>query len=218
MMIRPRGEQLEISYSVSDTESWDGFIQSLNTFLSPYNDSHQLLTNDICPPDQYFIQEDSGEVRNNPKRSCQFNRTLLGDCSGVLDRFYGYDRGQPCILIKLNRVIGMLPGKDGESPYVTCGAKPYKVGNLEWKEDSDKIGPLAYYPTNGSFNLMYYPYYGKRAQVNYTQPLVAVKFLNASMNTDINVECKVVSNTLGGAAERDKFAGRVSFKLRISDN
>lgn len=52
-------------------------------------------------------------------------------------------------------------------------------------------------------------------QVNYTQPLVAVKFLNASLNTDINVECKVTSNTLMAGSERDKFAGRVSFKLRI---
>nr|XP_019963856.1 PREDICTED: sodium/potassium-transporting ATPase subunit beta-2-like [Paralichthys olivaceus] len=176
MMIRPKGDQLEITFSVSETESWDGFVHNLNTFLSPYNDSYQVQTNDYCPPDQYFIQEDSGEVRNNPKRSCQFNRTMLEDCSGVSDRFYGYSRGQPCILIKLNRVINMLPGKEGQSPYVTCGAK-----------------------------------------VNYTQPLVAVKFLNASLNTDINVECKINSNTLASGSERDKFAGRVSFKLRIND-
>ncbi|XP_067436289.1 sodium/potassium-transporting ATPase subunit beta-2a [Thunnus thynnus] len=207
MMIRPKGDQLEISFSVSETESWDGFVYNLNTFLSPYNDSYQVQTNDNCPPDQYFIQEDSGEVRNNPKRSCQFNRTMLEDCSGVSDRYYGYSSGQPCILIKLNRVIGMLPGKDGQSPFVSCGAKG---------EDSSKIGPLAYFPPNGTFNLMYYPYYGKKAQVNYTQPLVAVKFLNVSLNTDVNVECKINSNTLADGSERDKFAGRVSFKLRVN--
>ncbi|XP_032438634.1 sodium/potassium-transporting ATPase subunit beta-2-like isoform X1 [Xiphophorus hellerii] len=206
MMIRPKGDQLEIRFSVSDPESWNGFVQNLNSFLTSYNDSHQVQLNDACSPDQYFIQEDSGEVRNNPKRSCQFNRTMLGDCSGMEDRFYGYSKAQPCILIKLNRVIGMLPGKDGQSPYVTCGAK---------KEDREKMGPLTYFPVNATFNLMYYPYYGKKAQVNYTQPLVAVKFLNASLNTDINVECKVTSNTLMAGSERDKFAGRVSFKLRI---
>ncbi|XP_034534670.1 sodium/potassium-transporting ATPase subunit beta-2-like [Notolabrus celidotus] len=217
MMIRPKGDQLEITFSISETESWDGFIQNLNTFLSPYNDSYQVQTNDNCPPDQYFIQEDSGEVRNNPKRSCQFNRTMLEECSGISDRFYGYSTGQPCVLIKLNRVIGMLPGKDGQSPYVTCGAKRYKVDKDDWREDGDKMGQLAYYPPNGTFNLMYYPYYGKKAQVNYTQPLVAVKFLNASVNTDINVECKINSNTLTEGSERDKFAGRVSFKLRINE-
>ncbi|XP_040929727.1 sodium/potassium-transporting ATPase subunit beta-2a isoform X3 [Betta splendens] len=176
MMIRPKGDQLEIVYSVSDAQSWDGFVQNLNSFLSPYNDIYQVQTNDNCPPDQYFIQEDSGEVRNNPKRSCQFNRTMLEECSGLSDHFYGYSRGQPCILIKMNRVIGMLPGKDGQSPYVTCGAK-----------------------------------------VNYTQPLVAVRFLNASLNTDINIECKINSNTLSTGSDRDKFAGRVAFKLRINE-
>ncbi|XP_034021630.1 sodium/potassium-transporting ATPase subunit beta-2-like [Thalassophryne amazonica] len=208
MMIRPKVDQLEITYSVSDDVSWNGFVQNLNTFLSPYNDSHQVQTNDNCLPDTYFVQEDSGEVRNNPKRSCQFNRTMLQECSGLMDRFYGYSTGQPCILIKLNRVIGLYPGKDSQSPFVTCGAK---------KEDGDKMGPLAYYPPNGTLNLMYYPYYGKRAQVNYTQPLVAVKFLNASLNTDINVECKINSNNLPAGSDRDKYAGRVSFKLRINE-
>ncbi|KAM4612259.1 sodium/potassium-transporting ATPase subunit beta-2a [Polymixia lowei] len=207
MMIRPKGQQLEISFSVSDTESWDEYVQNLNTFLAPYNNSYQVQTNDNCVPDQYFIQEDSGEVRNNPKRSCQFNRTMLEECSGISDRSYGYRTGQPCVLIKLNRVIGMLPGKDGQSPYVSCAAK---------KEDSDNMGQLVYFPPNGTFNLMYYPYYGKRAQVNYTQPLVAVKFLNMSLNSDVNVECKINSNTIAAGGERDKFAGRVNFKLRIN--
>ncbi|KAM8881307.1 sodium/potassium-transporting ATPase subunit beta-2-like isoform 1-T1 [Synchiropus picturatus] len=208
VMIRPKGNQLEIIYSLSDNKSWSDFVQNLDGFLSPYNNSYQLQTNDDCPRDQYFIQEDSGEVRNNPKRSCQFNRTTLKECSGISDESYGYSKGQPCIIIKLNRVIGMLPGKERQSPFVSCSAK---------KEDSDKIGQLAYYPPDGAFNLMYFPYYGKRAQVNYTQPLVAVKFLNASLNSDINVECKLTSNTLLAGSERDKFAGRVSFKLRIND-
>ncbi|XP_056156614.1 sodium/potassium-transporting ATPase subunit beta-2a [Lampris incognitus] len=216
MMIRPKGDQLDISFSISNTESWDYYVQNLNTFLTSYNNSYQVQTNDNCIPDQYFIQEDSGEVRNNPKRSCQFNRTTLEDCSGMIDRFYGYNVGQPCVLIKLNRVIGMLPGKDGQSPYVSCGAKRYWVDRLPWKEDSEKIGQLVYFPSDGIFNLMYYPYYGKRAQVNYTQPLVAVKFLNVTLNTDVNVECRINSNTLAEGGERDKFAGRVAFRLRVN--
>lgn len=33
------------------------------------------------------------------------------------------------------------------------------------REDTEKIGELRYFPPNGTFNLMYYPYYGKKAQV-----------------------------------------------------
>lgn len=34
MMIRPKGDQLEIRFSVSDPESWNGFVQNLNSFLT----------------------------------------------------------------------------------------------------------------------------------------------------------------------------------------
>ncbi|KAI1902805.1 hypothetical protein AGOR_G00019900 [Albula goreensis] len=208
MMIRPKGEALEIVYSMEDTESWDMYVQALDKFLTPYNDSIQVMTNFECPQDRYFVQEDSGEVRNNPKRSCQFNRTMLEECSGLTDRYYGYHDGKPCVLIKLNRVIGLLPGKNGHAPFISCAAK---------KEDTEKMGDLMYYPRNGTLNLMYYPYYGKKAQVNYSQPLVAVKFLNITVNEDVNVECKINADVIEPTGnERDKFAGRVSFKLRVN--
>ncbi|XP_058482817.1 sodium/potassium-transporting ATPase subunit beta-2b isoform X2 [Solea solea] len=208
MVMTPKtDETFEIIYTVQDTESWDIYTQTLEKFLSSYNESVQVQKNEECVPDQYFEQKDSGDVKNNPKRSCQFNRTMLGDCSGLQDRYYGYNLGKPCIIIKLNRVIGMLPGKDGQAPYITCGAK---------REDTSKIGELEYFPPNGTFNLMYFPYYGKKAQVNYSQPLVAIKFLNITANQDVNIECKINANNIPIGSERDKFAGRVSFKLRIN--
>ncbi|XP_061607834.1 sodium/potassium-transporting ATPase subunit beta-2b isoform X2 [Phyllopteryx taeniolatus] len=208
MVIRPKSDEtFEIIYNIQKTESWDLYAQALDKFLEPYNSTVQAQKNNECTPDQYFLQEDSGDVKNNPKRSCQFSRHLLQDCSGLTDRYYGYQDGQPCIIIKMNRVIGLLPGKDGQAPFITCGAK---------REDTDKIGELKYFPSNGTFNLMYYPYYGKKAQVNYSQPLVAVKFLNITVNEDVNIECKINSNNIPGGSERDKFAGRVSFKLRIN--
>ncbi|XP_066514971.1 sodium/potassium-transporting ATPase subunit beta-2b [Hoplias malabaricus] len=207
VMIRPKGTDLEILYTKENTESWDMHVQALDRFLSPYNDSIQNQKNIVCTPDQYFYQEDSNNVKNNPKRSCQFKRSILGDCSGISDRFYGYNVGKPCIIIKLNRVIGLLPGKDGQPPSVICSPKA---------DDTDKMGEVAYFPQNGTFDRMYYPYYGKKAQVNYSQPLVAVKFLNITLNTEVNVECKIIANNILTENERDKFAGRVSFKLRIN--
>uniref|UniRef100_A0A1A8F3C7 Sodium/potassium-transporting ATPase subunit beta n=1 Tax=Nothobranchius korthausae TaxID=1143690 RepID=A0A1A8F3C7_9TELE len=208
LVIRPHADEtFEIVYTIQETESWDMYAQTLDKFLSGYNDTVQAQKNHQCTPDQYFQQEDSGDVKNNPKRSCQFNRTMLNICSGLQDRYYGYQDGRPCIIIKLNRVIGLLPGKDGQAPSVTCGPK---------KDDSDKIGEIAYFPENGTFNLMYYPYYGKKAQVNYSQPLVAIKFLNITLNEDVNIECKINANNIPTGSERDKFAGRVSFKLRIN--
>lgn len=53
-------------------------------------------------------------------------------------------------------------------------------------------------------------------QVNYTQPLVAVKFLNVTPNVEVNVECRINAANIATDDERDKFAGRVAFKLRIN--
>ncbi|KAL0150027.1 hypothetical protein M9458_054686, partial [Cirrhinus mrigala] len=34
MMIRPKGDPLEIVYNVDKTESWDSYIQALDNFLA----------------------------------------------------------------------------------------------------------------------------------------------------------------------------------------
>lgn len=216
MMIRPRGEALEIVYTMEDSESWDVYVLALNSVLSRYDDTLQARTNIECPPNEYFLQEDSKEVRNNPKRACQFNRSSLLDCSGLSDPHYGYGVGQPCILIKLNRVIGLKPSKGGQSPFISCAAKRYKIGKDEWTDDTEAMGQLQYFPPNGTLNLMYFPFYGKKAQVNYSQPLVAIKFLNITLNQDVNVECRINADQIDSTEGRDKFAGRVSFKLRIN--
>uniref|UniRef100_A0A669QPL1 Sodium/potassium-transporting ATPase subunit beta-2 n=1 Tax=Phasianus colchicus TaxID=9054 RepID=A0A669QPL1_PHACC len=52
--------------------------------------------------------------------------------------------------------------------------------------------------------------------VNYTQPVVAVQFSNATSNTEHHVECRLNAAGLRADDERDKFAGRVAFRLRIN--
>lgn len=53
-------------------------------------------------------------------------------------------------------------------------------------------------------------------QVNYTQPVVAVQFANATANVEHHVECRLNAAGLRADDERDKFAGRVAFRLRIN--
>uniref|UniRef100_A0AC11BIV9 ATPase Na+/K+ transporting subunit beta 2 n=1 Tax=Ovis aries TaxID=9940 RepID=A0AC11BIV9_SHEEP len=207
LMIRPKTENLDVIVNVSDTESWDQHVQKLNKFLEPYNDSIQAQKNDVCRPGRYYEQPDNG-VLNYPKRACQFNRTQLGDCSGIGDpTHYGYSTGQPCVFIKMNRVINFYAGAN-QSMNVTC------VGKRD--EDAENLGNFVMFPANGNIDLMYFPYYGKKFHVNYTQPLVAIKFLNVTPNVEVNVECRINAANIATDDERDKFAGRVAFKLRIN--
>ena len=206
MMIRPKTEALDITYNITNTESWENYVRMLNNFLEAYNNSKQLATNEFCRPGRYNEQPDNG-VPNYPKRACQFNRTMLGDCSGLNDTTYGYREGQPCILVKMNRVINFYAGAN-QTMNITCIAKK--------EEDAQKLGEIAMFPANGNIDLMYFPYYGKKVHVNYTQPVVAVKFLNLTYNFDHNVECKVNAANIATNDERDKFAGRVAFKIRVN--
>lgn len=208
MMIRPKTDTLDIVYNLNHTEEWEKYVVMLNKFLDAYNDSKQAATNEHCPPGKYHEQLDNG-VKNYPKTACQFNRTELQKCSGLEDPTYGYRDGHPCVIVKMNRVINFYAGAN-KTMNISCMAKK--------EEDAQKLGPMEMYPANGTIDLMYFPYYGKKVQVNYTQPVVAVKFLNPERNFDHHVECKINAANIPTTDERDKFAGRVSFRIRINTN
>nr|XP_028607840.1 sodium/potassium-transporting ATPase subunit beta-2 [Podarcis muralis] len=206
VMIRPKTDALEITYNMSQTESWEEYVRMLNKFLEAYDNAKQVASNRDCIPGQYNEQVDNG-VLNYPKTACQFNRTMLGDCSGLNDTTYGYRDGRPCIIVKMNRVIKFYAG-DGKPINVSCLAKK--------EEDAQKLGEVVMFPPNGNIDLMYFPYYGKKIHVNYTQPVVAVKFLNLTFNYDHHIECRVNAANVNTNDERDKFAGRVAFKIRVN--
>ncbi|KAM5126693.1 sodium/potassium-transporting ATPase subunit beta-2-like [Mantella aurantiaca] len=226
LMIRPKMDALEIVYSINaQNATWQTYVDSLNTVLQDYNQSVQEHRGAQCTPGVYNRQDDTGEVRNYPKKACQFLRDQLGDCSGIgNDPTYGYANGTPCVLIKLNRVINffpaIIPSLSNNSITIKCAGKKIKLAVNETNFEYDQLlGNVAYFPSTdqilGSIDLMYFPYYGNRAQKNYTQPFVAVKFLNATQNMDHNVECRINAANIKNQDERDKFQGRVMFRLRI---
>ncbi|KAM9514217.1 sodium/potassium-transporting ATPase subunit beta-2 [Guaruba guarouba] len=208
MMIRPYAEGLDVTFNVSQSHTWLHYVQALHQFLEPYNDSVQAARNAACTPGRYNEQPDDA-VPNVPKRACRFNRSALGPCAGLgppHSETYGYGTGQPCVLVKINRVINFFPGGN-KSINVVCAAKE--------EEDAALLGPLQLFPPNGSIDLMYFPYYGKKVHVNYTQPVVAVLFANASMDVEHHIECRLRGAAALRPDPRDRFAGRVAFRLRM---
>lgn len=68
--------------------------------LPGYNDTEQE-NNQECPKGQYFMQNDTEGMS---KKACRFRRGILSQCSGLSDTNFGYSEGQPCVLLKMNRV------------------------------------------------------------------------------------------------------------------
>ncbi|KAM8974816.1 sodium/potassium-transporting ATPase subunit beta-2-like isoform 2-T2 [Pelodytes ibericus] len=218
LMIRPKTNPLEIVYNMSGSQAgWSPYVEALNSVLNEYNTTVQEQQGTVCNGGYYNTQEDTGDVRNYPKKACQFLRSSLGTCSGEDDMTYGYSSGTPCVLIKMNRVIHFLPQvvKELSNSSITFNCTGQNA-------DYDRLlGNRLYFPNNGTslgtIDLMYFPYYGNRAQKNYSQPLVAVKFLNATRNTDLYIVCRVNAANIDTTDSRDTFAGRVTFKLRINN-
>lgn len=62
-------------------------------------------------PDVPSEIKERGEFNNErgERKVCRFKLEWLGNCSGINDETYGYKEGKPCVLIKLNRVLGFKP-------------------------------------------------------------------------------------------------------------
>ncbi|XP_026195884.1 sodium/potassium-transporting ATPase subunit beta-3b [Anabas testudineus] len=196
LVIRPH--TAEILFNRSDVTNYNKYLQQLRELLQQYDDSVQER-NELCLVGEYTEQD------NEPlKKVCQFKRSTLHQCSGLHDTSFGYAEGKPCIIIKMNRVIGLKPQGD---PYINCTAK------------RDRPLQMQYFPAEGRLDKMFFPYYGKNLQPDYVQPLVAVKLLLTKDDYNIEqlVECKLEGSDLRNDDDRDKFQGRVTFRVKVSE-
>ncbi|OXB62536.1 hypothetical protein ASZ78_014482 [Callipepla squamata] len=108
----PQVQKTEISFTVSDAKSYDPYVKNLEKFLKDYSADQQtenMIFQDCGDiPMDYKERGPYNDVQGQ-KKVCKFRREWLENCSGLQDNTFGYKDGKPCILVKLNRIIGFKP-------------------------------------------------------------------------------------------------------------
>lgn len=217
----PKGVKTEVTFTPSKPESYKQYVDSIAAFLDKYNSSTQDALEDCGIIPGPYKERGQLNLDGGEKKSCRFRREWLGNCSGLDDPTYGYKDGRPCVIIKLNRIVGFKPMPSPEHNVsvvyhqyvlpITCSAKR--------AEDAALIKDVDYYGMGGygGFPLHYYPYYGKLLQPDYRQPLVAVQFTNISMDTEVRIECKAFGKNID-YSDKDRFQGRFDIKFDIKSS
>lgn len=225
----PQVLKMEISFSPSDPNSYKKYTNLLDNFLKAYDPEQQKdseIDFESCD-NEPSTSKDRGAYDSSRGKlpSCRFHRAWLENCSGLTDPTYGYKDGKPCVVIKLNRVLGFTPKpplNDSIPEEIRAKYNPFVIPvhcTAKREEELDKIGPVEYYGLGGygGFPLQYYPYYGKALQPRYLQPLIAVQFTNLTFDMELRIECKAYAQNIY-YSDKDRFQGRFDMKFDIKSS
>jgi len=140
---------------------------------------------------------------------------------------YGWDSSEPCIYLRLNRIIGWTPvglfapeadtlfAKDGpktnmirDAVYIRCEAK--KLGS---EDDAAPNVAFKYYGNNdGAITSDFFPYQGKSLQPDYQSPMVAIKVTGMEDGEKYRVKCQAFAKNIV-IDERDNL-GSIKFEIQ----
>uniref|UniRef100_UPI00358E048F sodium/potassium-transporting ATPase subunit beta-3-like n=1 Tax=Myxine glutinosa TaxID=7769 RepID=UPI00358E048F len=138
-VILPKADSFHIEFSSDKPTSYESHVKELRTFLQG-NKYSNTTGNETCVPGVYRDQQPldqtpmtTGESKLVPP-ACPFSSDLLGPCSGIDDPTFGYGSSNPCILIKMNKIIGFKPGTTVQPAEVSCSGKGIKHTGY-WRTD-----------------------------------------------------------------------------------
>ncbi|KAK8756540.1 sodium/potassium-transporting ATPase subunit beta-like isoform X1 [Amblyomma americanum] len=200
-----------IYFKAGNTGTWKYWVDDIQEFLKDYDrqeaDGEHLRT---CSFDQPIDPKEN--------KACRFAlESIASNCS--IAQQFGYEYAQPCILLKINRIIDWFPepyenntfppkipdsvkeNYDGRYVYITCEG--------ENVADVENMGPLLYFPANRIENY-YFPF---RNTPGYLSPFVFVQFLKPERGVLINMECKIWAKNV--KHDRQDRIGSAHFELMI---
>lgn len=200
-----------IWYQYGHEESWRPLVDRMQEFLQDYENVRPNVVD--C----------SWKHPPGKDQVCHFNTLQLGNYC-IKENLFGYYRGSPCIIIKMNKILDWVPlpynytnlhaDMHDDLKHLIAQSKPdepmvWISCEGETPADSEMLGPIQYIPSQG-FPSYYFPYKGTS---NYFPPFVFVRFLRLQMSVVVSIECKAWALNIdhNGAEHRSS----VRFELLI---
>ncbi|OON20194.1 sodium / potassium ATPase beta chain [Opisthorchis viverrini] len=106
-----------IAYEASDPQTYMPYVQNIRTFVYLYEEVN------IKPQDGFATCEQNVKSPDNMDLVCKFYPVEMGLC--VKENNYGYDRSQPCVVLKINKVQSEF-----SSSYVLPRGQSQTTGNI----------------------------------------------------------------------------------------
>ncbi|KAM4795713.1 sodium/potassium-transporting ATPase subunit beta-1 [Rhinophrynus dorsalis] len=122
----PKAIKTEISFNINDPSTYKDYVSSIDKFLSIYDSDKQTdpaIFEDCKTEPTSYIERGPINNADGKKKSCIFRRDWLQNCSGLVDPTYGFKDGNPCLIVKLNRILGYKPKPPQNYTFPTDGAK-----------------------------------------------------------------------------------------------
>lgn len=193
-------ESTLVQFRHGELGNWKPWVERLDDFLKGYK-----AVDKKPKPDANHV-ECSFDNQPGPGQYCKVlaEELMTGPCT--LENHYGYDKGKPCVIIKLNKIYGWnpepykideLPDEMPESlkTYIneTEDLKQEQKEGMVWfscegenPADKEHIGHIDYLPKPG-VPKFHYPYTN---QDGYHSPAVFAHFTNPKHGVLISITCK----------------------------
>jgi sodium/potassium-transporting ATPase subunit beta len=180
--LKDQPESTLIKFNPKNRSSYEQYIITMDNYLEKYsNINNTRVCDKSSSSNSEFIKDGRA---NGEAKACLFSLTPFDKAHCGKKDDYGFQKGTPCIILSLNRLIGWKPEnyKENEIPDELNGR--YKPGHITFycngtsAIDNELIGAVDYIPSEG-IDGRYYPY---AVMENYHQPIAMVKFKNLPKN------------------------------------
>jgi len=242
-------------------EGWGGWAQRTQDFLDEtyWNNEEECKahceTKKDCDPAEkcrylpkrgstgkhpHFRRLDNGkpadgeeiDFRDRHEQYYNFDRSRLGPCAG---NNFGFEKGEPCILLKLNKIYGVEHNyfnnvteaeqllKEKKRPGLPEALKTHinnKVytdhvwvdchGENPFDDEMLKEATVDYHPASRGFSKVFYPY---ENAPGYQSPLVAVQFKNLKPGHLYHIECRAYAGNI--KYDRNDREGKAHFEIMM---